>query len=123
MKTGRNTDMGRTLQAYGPTEASILAAVNPRVDANTDAANIGWPVGGLLWVVDADDANRLVPAGRTGELAIEGPSLASGYLNDEAKTGAAFVQDLQWMQNFPDDRKRRVYLTGVGAPEPQTLIT
>lgn len=76
---------------------------------DTCAANIGWPVGGLLWVVDAEDANRLVPAGCTGELAIEGPSLARGYLGDETKTSAAFVQDLAWMK----DPKRRVYLTGV----------
>lgn len=110
------------MNAYGPTEASILAAVNPTVDADTRAANIGWPVGGLLWVVDADDANQLVPAGRIGELAIEGPSLASGYLNDEAKTSAAFVENLEWMKNFPDDRKRRVYLTGVCNPNPSHRI-
>lgn len=80
---------------------------------DTCAANIGWPVGGLLWVVDAENADRLVPAGCTGELAIEGPSLARGYLHDEAKTSAAFVQDLAWMKGVSGDRKRRVYLTGV----------
>lgn len=90
----------------------MLSAVNPVVDVNTDASNIGWQVGGRLWVVDSDDSNQLVPTGSIGELAIEGPLLARGYLGDREKTAAAFVENLHWMKDFAYHRKRRVYLTG-----------
>lgn len=97
---------------YGPTECSIASAINPNVGPYTDAANIGWPVGGLLWVVDAQDHHRLVPVGGMGELAIEGPHLARGYLNDPEKTASAFIDNPEWMAAFAEPRKRRVYLTG-----------
>ncbi|KAF4539218.1 Nonribosomal peptide synthase protein [Lasiodiplodia theobromae] len=97
---------------YGPTECSIASAINPSVGPHTDAANIGWPVGGLLWVVDAQDHHRLVPVGGMGELAIEGPHLARGYLNDPEKTASAFIDNPEWMAGFAESRKRRIYLTG-----------
>lgn len=97
---------------YGPTECSIASAINPSVGPHTDAANIGWPVGGLLWVVDAHDHHRLVPVGGMGELAIEGPHLARGYLNDPEKTASAFITNPKWMAGFTKPRKRRIYLTG-----------
>lgn len=97
---------------YGPTECSIASAINPSVGPHTDAANIGWPVGGLLWVVDAHDHHRLVPVGGMGELAIEGPHLARGYLNDPEKTASAFITNPKWMAGFAEPRKRRIYLTG-----------
>jgi amino acid adenylation domain-containing protein/non-ribosomal peptide synthase protein (TIGR01720 family) len=97
---------------YGPTECAIASAINPSVGPNTDAANIGWPVGGLLWVVDAQDHQRLVPVGGMGELAIEGPHLARGYLNDPEKTASAFIDSPEWMSGFAEPRKRRIYLTG-----------
>ncbi|EKG18856.1 AMP-dependent synthetase/ligase [Macrophomina phaseolina MS6] len=97
---------------YGPTECSIASAINPSVGLHTDAANIGWPVGGLLWVVDAQDHHRLVPVGGMGELAIEGPHLARGYLNDPEKTASAFVDNPEWMGRLAEPRKGRIYLTG-----------
>ncbi|KAF9636542.1 putative nonribosomal peptide synthase protein [Lasiodiplodia theobromae] len=97
---------------YGPTECSIASAINPSVGPHTDAANIGWPVGGLLWVVDAQDHHRLVPVGGMGELAVEGPHLARGYLNDPEKTASAFIDNPEWMAGFAESRKRRIYLTG-----------
>ncbi len=46
-------------------------------------------------------------------MAVEGPILARGYLNDPGKTKAAFFSEPDWMRqiaNLPYDR--RVYLTG-----------
>lgn len=100
------------MNGYGPTECSIASAIHPAVEKHTAAGNIGWPVGGLLWVVDAENYHELVPIGGIGELAIEGPHLARGYLNDPVKTAKAFVENADWMADYPSDRQKRIYLTG-----------
>ena len=100
------------MDGYGPTECSIASSIHPAVTTRTEAGNIGWPVGGLLWVVDTNDPNQLVPIGGIGELAIEGPHLAREYLDDPEKTAKAFIENTEWMGDFPASRKRRIYLTG-----------
>lgn len=72
----------------------------------------GQLVDGRLWVVDSANCHQLVPIGRVGELAIEGPLLARGYLQDPEKTAAALVSDLDWMARFAPARQRRASLTG-----------
>ncbi|KAG9387088.1 EntF Non-ribosomal peptide synthetase module protein [Pyrenophora tritici-repentis] len=49
------------------------------------------------WVVDSNDHNKLAPLGSVGELLVEGPILARGYLGDAEKTAAAFIQDPTWL--------------------------
>ncbi|KUI67513.1 Nonribosomal peptide synthetase 4 [Cytospora mali] len=79
--------------AYGPTEAAIQASgvqISTR-NATSMTGLIGRPTGCNIWIVREDNHNELVPAGETGELLIEGHTLARGYLGDEEKTKAAFV--------------------------------
>ena len=99
--------------AYGSSECSIQASVN-ELTRGGEALNIGFPLAGALWVVDAGDWNRLIPVGAPGELLIEGPLLARDYLNDAAKTDAVFVHDPAWMSRhgFGGAEKRRLYRTG-----------
>ncbi len=40
-----------------------------------------------------NDVNQLVPLGFIGELCIEGAIVGRGYLNDEEKTAAVFIED------------------------------
>ncbi|RFU78176.1 nonribosomal peptide synthetase 4 [Trichoderma arundinaceum] len=94
--------------AYGPTEASIQAA-GAKLDIGTTkvpSGLIGRPTGCNLWVVEEDNHNELVPIGKTGELVIEGNTLARGYLGDQTKTLASFVD----ISIGPDTR--RVFKTG-----------
>ncbi|KAI3320740.1 amino acid adenylation [Xylariaceae sp. AK1471] len=79
--------------AYGPTEAAIQAAGAKVQMASSSAPSglIGRPTGCNLWIVKEDSHNELVPQGATGELIIEGHTLARGYLGDKEKTRAAFV--------------------------------
>ncbi|KAI1756763.1 hypothetical protein F4782DRAFT_280290 [Xylaria castorea] len=100
------------INGYGPTECSIVSAIHPSLGTCIDAENIGWPVGGCLWVADMNDYDQLVPIGAVGELVIEGPHLARGYLNDPKKTAEAFINSPKWTADFPASRNRRVYLTG-----------
>ncbi|KXX75417.1 Nonribosomal peptide synthetase 1 [Madurella mycetomatis] len=105
----------RLINGYGPTENTIAATacvVDP--DPSTrDRASIGQGITCRTWVVDAEDHTRLLPIGEIGELVLQGPSVARGYLDDEEKTKAAFVEVPWWGLNdngecVPD----RVYKTG-----------
>ncbi|KAL6233521.1 hypothetical protein BDW75DRAFT_241920 [Aspergillus navahoensis] len=97
--------------AYGPSECSMQASIN-RLTPGCNALNIGWAFAGALWVVDPNDYNRLVPIGAPGELLIEGPLQARGYLNSPEKTAAAFVMDAAWMIKNGFGSGRRLYRTG-----------
>ncbi|KAK4074024.1 hypothetical protein Trihar35433_3498 [Trichoderma harzianum] len=94
--------------AYGPTEASIQSA-GAKLEIGTTTVPsglIGRPTGCNLWIVKEDNHNELIPKGEIGELVIEGNTLARGYLGDEAKTAAMFVNISIGLDT------RRVFKTG-----------
>ncbi|KAF5630703.1 hypothetical protein F25303_9855 [Fusarium sp. NRRL 25303] len=105
----------RLMNAYGPSETAVVAAVNPSVTLDSSPSNIGHAVGGICWVTDAVNHDRLMPIGAVGELLIEGPILAQGYLNDPERTAVSFISNPKWCRQFPTaaaDRERRFYKTG-----------
>ncbi len=53
--------------------------------------------------MDPEDHNKLAPVGSIGELLIEGPILARGYLGDLEKTKAAFINDPVWLLQGGED--------------------
>ncbi|EHK50492.1 hypothetical protein TRIATDRAFT_211428 [Trichoderma atroviride IMI 206040] len=94
--------------AYGPTEASIQSS-GARIDIGSAAVPsglLGRPTGCNLWIVDENNHNKALLQGQTGELVIEGNTLARGYLGDDQKTAAAFVD--MWTGSGV----RRVFKTG-----------
>ncbi|KAK4224170.1 non-ribosomal peptide synthetase [Podospora fimiseda] len=99
----------RVLIAYGPTECTVICAGH---DATAEdrvpngKSLIGSSLGSSGWLTYPHDHNRLVPIGGIGELLVEGPILAEGYLEDEIKTTAAFVYPT-WA-----GESRRMYRTG-----------
>ena len=100
------------VNAYGPTECSddVTHAVL-RPGAEPEAAPeanppIGRPVRGTrLYVLD--DALRVVPPGTAGELYVAGAGVGRGYLDEPARTAAAFVAD-----PLADAPGARMYRTG-----------
>ena len=80
------------LNAMGPSECSINATCYGPTDPS-QVPIIGFPIGSRLWVTDVTDSDRLCPIGAPGELLIEGPLLARGYLNDIERTAASFIID------------------------------
>ncbi|KUJ24123.1 acetyl-CoA synthetase-like protein [Mollisia scopiformis] len=106
-------DRVHLINAYGTTECCVTSLVNWSISKSTDPANIGRAVGAVSWIVDPDDANLLMPIGAIGELLIEGPAQARGYLNDEAKTNAVFIHDPTWaLDTRLPRRPGRLYKTG-----------
>ncbi|OOF99291.1 hypothetical protein ASPCADRAFT_163413 [Aspergillus carbonarius ITEM 5010] len=104
----------RLLNGYGPTECAVISTVSHPLEATDDARNIGWGTGVNCWIVDQNDANKLVPVGASGELLLHGPSVGQGYLDQADKTAKAFIQPPRWLQDlYPDQvANGNVYKTG-----------
>ena len=98
------------IQAYGPAEVGICLTME--MDSHTPGAFVGFPLpNSSCWLVEPDDVSHLVPIGAVGELVVAGPSLALGYINDEARTQLSFVEAPEWASHLglPFDR---FYKTG-----------
>lgn len=80
-------------------------------DTDTEPNNIGRAIGSHTWIVDPDNANCLQPIGCKGELLIEGPILARGYLGNRENTEKAFICNPAWASK-PKGLTRRFYRTG-----------
>jgi amino acid adenylation domain-containing protein len=105
------------INTYGPAECSVTSTMQ-LVDTDVVDTNppIGHGLGSCPWVVSLSGA-QLVPIGAIGELWIEGPIVGGGYLNDQQKTNAAFIEDPLWLLggDFTADqpgRRGRLYRTG-----------
>ncbi|WP_459955632.1 non-ribosomal peptide synthetase [Nocardia sp. IFM 10818] len=81
----------RLLNAYGPTETTIIAGMSGALDGGRPIT-LGGPALGVRYYV-LDSGLRPVPPGATGELYIGGAGLARGYLADPGRTGVRFVAD------------------------------
>jgi amino acid adenylation domain-containing protein len=109
------------INAYGPSEATVVATVGVKVDwegnrVNDDPTSIGTAANCRVWIVDPNNYNRLLPVGAVGEMLIEGSNIAREYLGNPEKTKAAFVDDPAWSHHNDllglFKRKDRMYRTG-----------
>ncbi|KAH5617621.1 hypothetical protein HBI23_252310 [Parastagonospora nodorum] len=102
------------INGYGPTECCVICtAYSTTEDFKT--GTIGKSIASVSWVVDSENHHRLAPLGSIGELLVEGPILARGYLNDAEKTAAAFIDDPAWLLEGcvgHAGRQGRLYKTG-----------
>lgn len=104
----------RIVVGYGPSECTIGCTVNPSA-AGKPYVSIGSGTGAVIWLVDPDDHDKLVPVGAVGELLVEGPLVGQGYLHDPEKTAAAFIHDPAWLLaggGGVPGRRGRLYKTG-----------
>ncbi|RAL14155.1 acetyl-CoA synthetase-like protein [Aspergillus homomorphus CBS 101889] len=98
---------------YGPTETCITATCSGTVTTASDPIDNGSGVAALTWIVNPDNHHQLTPIGLVGELLVEGPLLARGYLGDVNKTNASFIIDPTWARTPGNSKSpRRFYKTG-----------
>ncbi|MFP1953471.1 amino acid adenylation domain-containing protein, partial [Lonsdalea quercina] len=91
--------------AYGPTEATVNAAVH-RIESVNKMGCIGRPLANTrVYVLDKN--GEPVPVGVAGELFIGGAGVARGYLNRDDLTAACFMSD-----PFANQPGARMYKTG-----------
>nr|UMZ45380.1 hypothetical protein [Paramyrothecium roridum] len=95
---------------YGPAEASICAWRPFALQAGK-STNIGKPLNSAFWVVEPEDLKQLVPVGCVGELIIQGPMLARGYLNVSAEVAANWIESAHWLPSVGYS-STRAYRTG-----------
>lgn len=101
------------VNGYGPSECSVASVVHSDVLPETSPSNIGKPTGVHVWVTDPQNHDLLVPVGCVGELLVQGPPVARGYLNDDTKTKAAFISAPAWAsEGVFSKRNYKVYKTG-----------
>ena len=95
---------------YGPAECTIWTTAQTKLKADSPANNVGRAVAARLWITSSADHDQLRPVGCIGELLIEGPVLARGYLDIE-QTNRSFVDNPSWAEAEPA-QQRRFYKTG-----------
>ncbi|QSZ37066.1 hypothetical protein DSL72_009158 [Monilinia vaccinii-corymbosi] len=101
------------INVYGITECLVWTFTTKPIKPGQFSRSIGHPACGRAWITDVDDPSKLVPPGDIGELLIDGPNLAQGYLNDPIKTAKSFISPPIWLKNlYPDQQLGRVYRTG-----------
>ncbi|GFF57195.1 nonribosomal peptide synthetase 12 [Aspergillus udagawae] len=102
------------INGYGPAECSALSVVQSSISPTSDPRNVGYPIGCVLWIVDPNDHNRLVPHGAIGELLIEGPIVGKGYINQPEKTAQAFISAPSWLRALRPEQQTagRLYMSG-----------
>ncbi|KAK6835701.1 hypothetical protein RU639_002249 [Aspergillus parasiticus] len=83
------------IQLYGASEGGFM--IKDRSNPHYKTHGL-FPIGGLSWLVDPQDVNKLVPIGAVGEIVFESHELATGYLNDAEKTAQTFIKPPVWAQ-------------------------
>jgi acyl-CoA synthetase (AMP-forming)/AMP-acid ligase II len=78
------------VEAYGMTEASHQMTSNPLPPRRRIPGSVGVPAGAEVRIVDTQW--REVAEGQAGEVAIRGPGLTSGYLNNPEANAESFSE-------------------------------
>ncbi len=76
------------IELYGMTETSPVTCINPRYGVKK-ASSIGMPVPDTEFKLVDPETGQLAEPGQPGEIAIRGPQLMNGYLNQPEETANA----------------------------------
>ncbi|PWN51471.1 acetyl-CoA synthetase-like protein [Violaceomyces palustris] len=88
---------------YGPAEATVVSTYRKLASGESvQSGNVGLPLASVKVYVISN--GRLCLRGGVGELALGGPQVARGYLDDEERTRKSFV----WSKHANE----RLYMTG-----------
>ena len=79
------------IEAYAMTEAAHQMCSNPLPPAARNPGSVGPAAGPEVTILD--DQGRRLPVGAEGEIAIRGPNVTAGYLNNPEANACAFHGD------------------------------
>ena len=96
------------LNGYGPTETVVFATCY-RFSPSSKVTTLGRGIGTRCWVVNFEE-ERHCRIDEVGELLIESPAMARGYLDDDEKTRKAFIDPPTWLKWMGVES--RLYRTG-----------
>ncbi|KAJ5484553.1 AMP-dependent synthetase/ligase [Penicillium expansum] len=105
----------KLVNQYGMGEAATFCAYNDNPKAGHNAV-VGKSGSGAIWIANPSSPERPVPVGAVGEILIEGPHLARGYLDDLCqKPDVGFLQTVpRWIADLHPSRAQssRIYRSG-----------
>ncbi|KAI1340794.1 hypothetical protein F5Y15DRAFT_406673 [Xylariaceae sp. FL0016] len=103
----------RLILVYGPAECCVICFGSDTTTHACQPGEIGRPFSARAWVVKQGSPNELAEVGEIGELVVEGPTVARGYLRNPEKTAEVFIPNPRWLQCFPEiPCQYRFYRTG-----------
>ena len=114
LEISRWTQAENILGIYGPAEVAQAVSIDP-INANSPNNHVGHPFGARLWLIQPGRPDSLAAIGAVGELLIEGPTIAQGYLGDPDRTAAVFIDAPKWLRHGrwgKEGRKRKMYQSG-----------
>ncbi|PGH11505.1 hypothetical protein AJ79_04880 [Helicocarpus griseus UAMH5409] len=105
----------RLVNQYGMGEVATFCTYNDNMTPGS-GTNVGRTGTGAAWVVSPSSPDRLMPVGAVGEMIMEGPHLARGYLDQiSRKSEAGFLQYIpKWLHELHPERvhSARLYRSG-----------
>lgn len=107
-------------QAYGFTEWAGVCCVSPQIHSIADIGIIGTAANAQCWLIEPGNPGRLAPIGAVGELLVEGPSLAQGYLHSPEKSAVSFLKAPLWRRQGPFGMLGREKGEAEGSPQCYT---
>ena len=88
-ETWEHYTKGSLTEGYGLSETPVVTHCNPQKGINK-TGSIGLPFPDVeCKIVDVNDANKIMPIGKEGELLIKGPQMMMGYYNNQKETETA----------------------------------
>ena len=99
--------------AYGQSETATVCSVATVEPETSDLNNIGRAAGARFWVTEVDEPDRLSPIGCFGELVVESPGVALGYLVATPEQTSSFLTKLPpWYPAADRNSALSLYRTG-----------
>lgn len=102
-KRARETFAGKVQlhTVYGAAECSPACIHSSASNHLNEVTNIGSKAPCVnTWIVNPTNYDLLVPVGSAGELVLEGPVLARGYLDEQTGIVGGFIEDPKWIADF-----------------------
>ncbi|KAI7761673.1 hypothetical protein LZL87_014180 [Fusarium oxysporum] len=103
----------RLIFVYGQSESSTICSVGEARPGSATHDTMGCPVNARIWITDPNEVNQLAAIGCVGEVVVESPALARGYLGVEPDEKSPFLMTAPtWYPEVELPKSVRLFRTG-----------